>query len=160
MKGQKAGKWDFFNARGEAEWSYDFAANKDSVHTRSSPFADASAGYYLSDSGVWVNRPLAKPVFGLCGSGEWLNFLTRTLRYPDEAVNKELMGDVVVGIFVDEQGAITNYEIIKSAAPSLDAEALRVIKLYPFEFVPAEKDGKMIRAQFRVPIRFRLEIAK
>lgn len=58
---------------------------------------------------------------------------------------------------VGENGNVTDYGVIQSAAPSLDAEALRVAKLFPHEFVPAEKDGKKVKAQFQQPIVFRLE---
>ena len=86
-----------------------------------------------------------------------LQFLNRTLRYPDDAVNNEKMGDVVVGIVVNEDGTIADYPVLKAAYPSLDAEALRILKLYPFEFIPAEKGGKKIKSQFPLTIRFKLE---
>jgi TonB family protein len=156
-KGQRIGQWEFFDYQGEPELSYDFTTNKVSVQHRVQPFSDPSACYYPSDSGAWVNAQPDKPLVALSGSGEWLIFLNKTLRYPDEAVNKNIMGDVVISVTVDETGAITDFGIAKSAAPSLDAEALRIVKLYPFDFIPAEKDGKKIKAQLRVPVRFKLE---
>jgi TonB family protein len=156
-KGQRNGQWEFFGYQGEPEWSYDFTTNKATVQRLVQPFSDPSACYYPSDSGAWVNTQPDKPLIVLSGSGEWLIFLNRTLRYPDEAVNKNLMGDVLISVNVDETGAITDFGIAKSAAPSLDAEALRIVKLYPFEFIPAEKVGKKIKAQLRVPVRFKLE---
>jgi TonB family protein len=156
-KGQRTGQWEFFGYQGEPELSYDFTTNKATVQRPVQPFSDPSACYYLSDSGAWVNAQPDKPLVVLSGSGEWLSFLTRTLRYPDEAVYNNRMGDVVISVTVDETGAITDFGIAQSAAPSLDAEALRIVKLYPFEFIPAEKDGKKIKAQLRVPVRFKLE---
>jgi TonB family protein len=156
-KGQKTGQWDFYGFQGEPELSYDFTTNKVSVQHPVQPFSDPSACYYPSDSGAWVNTQPDKPLVVLSGSSEWLIFLNRNLRYPDEAVNKNIMGDVVISVTVEETGAITDFGIAKSAAPSLDAEALRIVKLFPFEFIPAEKDGKKIKAQLRVPVRFKLE---
>jgi TonB family protein len=156
-KGQRTGQWDFYGYQGEPDWSYDFSTNKTSVQRQIQPFSNPSACYYPSDSGTWVNAQPDKPLVALSGSGEWLIFLNRTLRYPDEAVNKEIMGDVEISVTVDETGTITDFGIARSAAPSLDAEALRIVKLFPFEFIPAEKDGKKIKAQLRVPVRFKLE---
>jgi len=76
------------------------------------------------------------------------------LRYPDEGLNKNLQGEVVISITVDEKGAITNYDLVKTAYPCLDQEALRIIKPYPFEVIPAENDGKKIKAKSRsLPIQ-------
>ena len=157
IKGQKAGQWDFYGWKGDPEWSYDFKTGMITVQRQVKPFSERSVRYYSADSGAWVSAQPDKPLVALDGSGEWLTFLNKTLRYPDEAVNKEIMGEVTVSVTVDETGAITDYGIAKSAAPILDAEALRVVKLYPFEFVPAEKGGKKIKAQLRVPITFKLE---
>ena len=155
--GQRTGVWEFVNFKGEPEWSYDFSTNRASVQRPAPVFQDTAIFYYRSESNTWVRDQVDQPLVVLLGSAEWLDFLNRTLRYPDEAVNKNQQGEVVVGVTIDEKGSITNYELIKTAYPSLDQEALRIIQLYPFEFVPAEKDGKKIKARFDVPIRFRLE---
>jgi TonB family protein len=156
-KGQRTGQWDFCGAKGNTEWSYNFTTGMTSVQRQVQPFSNPSACYYPADSGAWANAQPDKPLVALAGSGEWYLFLNRTLRYPDETVNKEIMGEVIISVTVDENGAITDYGIAKSAAAILDAEALRIVKLFPFEFIPAEKDGKKIKAQLRVPINFKLE---
>jgi protein TonB len=156
-QGKPTGVWHFYNGRGIEQWSYDFAAGKSTVELSLPPSSTAEVSYYQSDSGRWAQSHLDTPLLLLRGDAEWLSFLHRNLNYPDDAVNKNLMGEVIISIAVDEQGKITGYEIIKSAAPSLDTEALRVVKLYPYQFIPAEKDGKKMKAQFHEPIIFKLE---
>jgi TonB family protein len=156
-QGKPMGIWHFYNGRGIEEWSYDFAAGKTTIELSPPSSSTADIAYYQPDSGRWVSGHPDTPLLLLRGNSEWLSFLNRNLRYPDEAVNKGLTGKVVISIAVDEQGQITGFEIIESAAPALDLEAMRVVKLYPFQFIPAERNGKKIKAQFHQPIVFHLE---
>ena len=56
------------------------------------------------------------------------NYIKSELKYPHEAnVNKE-SGEVIVGFSVGTNGYISAVRILKSVSPSLDAEAMRVIK--------------------------------
>jgi hypothetical protein len=51
-----------------------------------------------------------------------------------------------------------SYEIgISSGAPSLDSEALRVIKLVNLEFIPAENKGAKVKSLVLLKVNFRLE---
>lgn len=44
--------------------------------------------------------------------------------------------------------------IVRSVNPSLDAEALRVVKAMP-DWMPGKQDGKFVRVKFKVPISFK-----
>jgi protein TonB len=156
-QGKPTGIWHFYNGRGIEEWSYDVAAGKTTIELSPPPSSTADISYYQSDSGRWVSGHLDTPLLLLRGNSEWLSFLNRNLSYPEEALNKGITGKVVISIAVDEQGQTTGFEIIETAAPALDLEAMRVVKLYPFQFIPAERNGKKIKAQFHQPIVFHLE---
>lgn len=153
-EGKKTGLWEFFDYKGLAEWSYDFTSGQAAFQK---PKGKITRSFYQVDTGEWVSGPTDNPVLPLVGSGEWLSYLNRTFRYPNEAVANEQQGEVIVGINVDENGNVTDYTVFQSGAPSLDQEALRVIKLYPYEFIPAEKDGKKITSQYRMPVVFRID---
>jgi TonB family protein len=156
-QGKPTGIWHFNDGMGTEEWNYDFSTNKASWQI--APWR--SSVYYPSDSGAWIEAHLDTPLLALRGNAEWLNFLNRTLRYPDEAVDKMQMGTAIVSITVDEEGKILEYGIGQTSGyPSLDKEALRVVKLFDWEFIPAQKDGKKIKAQYRQPLVFRLEVNK
>lgn len=84
-----------------------------------------------------------------------LDFLRKNLRYPEEAVKKELQGTVIVQMVVEKDGTPTHFEVIREVDPLLDNEALRVAKQLP-KFVPAQKDGKPVRCIFNFSVPYRL----
>lgn len=93
------------------------------------------------------------------GASAWLHYLTHTLRYPDEAVDKELMGTVAVAFNVDQQGVVspTSMWVRQSADYWLDKEAMRVIRLSG-TWNPAEQFGEKVRSYKLQPILFKLEV--
>jgi protein TonB len=88
---------------------------------------------------------------------EWQSHLNIYLRYPQDAIDNEKMGKVIVEITVDENGNAIDYTVAESAFPSLDEESIRVTKLFNPEFLPAEKDGRRVKIKVRQPIVFRIE---
>ena len=92
------------------------------------------------------------------GLRAWGQYLNHTLRYPDDAVNKMLMGQVTIGFVVDAQGAVppTSIWVRQSVAYSLDKESLRVIYLSG-NWVPAVQFGKNVKSYKLQPVIFRLE---
>jgi TonB family protein len=155
--GEKTGKWEFYNDKGEAEWTYDFNTGEASYQK---PPTDTVTFYYQSDAGAWVREHLDKDPLPLNGSGEWRGFMLKNFRYPMEAMSNEQQGDVIVSIAVDENGNPTGYNIFQSAAPSLDAEAMRMIKGFHYEFIPAVKNGKKVKVQYHLPVKFRIDVDK
>jgi TonB family protein len=63
-------------------------------------------------------------------------------------------GEVDVRAFVDEQGIVEKVESIKASNPNFVPAALEAAKQW--EFLPATKDGKPIKAEVIIPFRFRL----
>lgn len=92
------------------------------------------------------------------GAQGWLHYLNTTLRYPDEAVDKELMGTVVVGFNVDKEGSVprTSIWVRRSASCPLDREALRVIQKSG-DWTPAVQFGEKVSSYKLQPIVFMLE---
>ena len=154
-RGKTTGKWEMFNWKGEPEYSYDFTTG--TLTYPEDHKADTATFFYLTASGEWTRTQLDKDPIPLYSSGEWLFYLLHNFRYPDDAVNNEIQGTVVIGITVDEEGLATNYAVFKSAVPVLDKEALRVVSTFQHLFVPAEKDGKKVKSLFLRPVRFKLE---
>jgi periplasmic protein TonB len=88
----------------------------------------------------------------------WLSFLNHNLRYPDDAVNNNLMGIVVIEFIVDKDGSVlpTSLAVRQSVAISLDEESLRVI-YKSGSWVPAVQSGRNVKSYKLQPIVFRLE---
>ena len=82
-------------------------------------------------------------------------FLKRNLRYPTIARQDNTQGRVLVKFVIDEQGMVVDPHIVMSVSPELDAEALRVVSLFP-KWKPGEQNGKPVKVYFNLPIVFKL----
>ncbi|MBS1599037.1 MAG: energy transducer TonB [Bacteroidetes bacterium] len=89
------------------------------------------------------------------GPGAWQRYLSKNLHYPDEAVNNEIQGDVVVQFIVDKEGNVSDVEAISGPAELRD-EAVRVIKKSG-KWTPAIQNGRQVKSYKKQPIKFRLE---
>ena len=92
------------------------------------------------------------------GYKAWVTYLNQHLHYPDEAVNKEIQGDVVVQFIVDTDGHISDVRAI-SGPSALRAESIRVIR-ESGHWTPAIQDGRQVKSYKRQPIKYRLEVKK
>lgn len=82
-------------------------------------------------------------------------YLSENIRYPQIAKENKIEGRVIVGFVVEKDGSISNVEVVRSVDPSLDKEALRVIKSMP-RWKPGKIRGKPVRVKYRVPVNFKL----
>ncbi|MEE1946162.1 energy transducer TonB [Pedobacter sp. KR3-3] len=82
-------------------------------------------------------------------------FLGQNIKYPKEAVTKNIQGDVFVSFMVEADGSIKDIKVVKGIGGGADEEAVRVVKLMK-KWNPAEKDGKPVRSSFSLPIKFTL----
>jgi TonB family protein len=89
------------------------------------------------------------------GAAEWLRFLSKTLRYPDNAFKQKIEGTVLVQFIVNEEGNAVDIKVIKSVSPELDAEAVRVISASK-DWVPAVYGGRFVKSYKKQPIVFKL----
>jgi TonB family protein len=89
------------------------------------------------------------------GQEALVDYLLQNTRYPAEAMRDEITGEVIVEFVVERNGMITNAKIVKSVAPSLDQEALRVVTNMP-NWEPGTKNGLRMRSQLTIPINFKV----
>lgn len=84
------------------------------------------------------------------------NFLANNVKYPVIAQESGIQGRAVCQFIVNRDGSITDVEVVKSAGdPSLDKEAVRVMKLMP-KWKPGMQNGKTVRVKYSLPVSFRL----
>lgn len=83
------------------------------------------------------------------------NYLSRTLRYPDNAQKRAIEGRVYVKFQIDTEGQVSNVEILRSVHPDLDKEALRVVNRMP-DWKPGKRKGLPVRVSYTVPLAFKL----
>lgn len=82
-------------------------------------------------------------------------WLCSVLRYPEEAQEANIQGNVVVSFVVEPDGSISHQSIARSVDPILDKEALRVVRRMP-NWRPGKINGKAVRTQCMIPIGFKM----
>lgn len=91
------------------------------------------------------------------GPAAWLRYLNKNFRYPDEAVNNEIQGTVVVQFIVDKEGNVSEVQAISGPTDGgLREEAIRVIKKSG-KWTPAVQNGRQVKSYKKQPIVFKLE---
>ena len=85
-----------------------------------------------------------------------LKFLQDNLKYPENAMKNNVQGRVIVQFVVEKDGTPTEFKVLRSVDPDLDAEALRVMKAMP-KWKPGMQKGQVVRVKFTVPVSFKLQ---
>ena len=113
----------------------------------------ATTGYgqlYIGDS---IVTPEKMPEFP-GGMAKCMMYLGKNLKYPEEAMRKGEHGKVILSFVVERNGSIKDVKVISSVSPSIDKEAIRVVKRMP-KWNPGILNGKPIRTRYTLPILFR-----
>lgn len=82
-------------------------------------------------------------------------YLNQNIHYPAEAQENCVQGRVVVSFVVGKDGHISDVTVLRSVDPSLDKEAIRVIRNMP-RWSPGKQGGEPVRVRYNVPVSFRL----
>lgn len=90
------------------------------------------------------------------GDAALMGYLRDNIHYPTVAAENGVQGRVVVGFVVERDGSITDVNILRSVDPSLDREAMRVVKSMP-RWTPGKQNGSAVRVKYQVPVTFRLQ---
>lgn len=90
------------------------------------------------------------------GMKEMLKFLQENVKYPENAMKNNVQGRVIVQFVIEKDGTPTEFKVLRSVDPDLDAEALRVLQTMP-KWKPGMQRGKIVRVKFTVPVSFKLQ---
>lgn len=90
------------------------------------------------------------------GDAALMGYLRDNIHYPTVAAENGVQGRVVVGFVVERDGSITDVKVLRSVDPSLDREAMRVVKSMP-RWTPGKQNGSAVRVKYQVPVTFRLQ---
>lgn len=82
-------------------------------------------------------------------------YLNQNIRYPAEAQENCVQGRVVVSFVVGKDGHISDVTVLRSVDPSLDKEAVRVVRNMP-RWTPGKQGGEPVKVRYNVPVSFRL----
>jgi protein TonB len=91
------------------------------------------------------------------GQQALFRYLSENVKYPVIAQENGIQGRVICQFVVNKDGSIVDVEVARSGGdPSLDKEAVRVIKSMP-KWKPGKQRGKPVRVKYTVPVNFKLQ---
>lgn len=89
------------------------------------------------------------------GEEALLKFLTKNTKYPERELQTDIEGRVIVKFVVNEDGSISDANIVRSDSKGFSAEALRVVAKLP-KFEPGRQQGKPVKVYYALPFIWRL----
>ena len=90
------------------------------------------------------------------GSEALTKFLKDNIKYPVDAEENGIEGRVILSVMIGKDGSVSNVHVVKSVDPTLDKEALRVVRLMP-KWIPGKKNGRATQERYTIPFIFHLE---
>lgn len=102
-----------------------------------------------------IDRVDEKPSFP-GGESAMKSYLNSNVNYPVVAQENGVQGRVIVESIIEKDGSMSDVKVIRSVDPSLDREALRVVKAMP-KWTPAKLKGIPVRTKCTTPVVFRLQ---
>ena len=89
------------------------------------------------------------------GPAGWMEYLNKNLKYPPEAINKEIQGMVIAQFIVNTDGSLSDIKITKSPSKILSDETLKIIK-NSGNWIPGKVKGRIVKSYKSQPIVFKL----
>lgn len=89
------------------------------------------------------------------GLQAWRRYLEKNLRYPESAQDNNTQGEVAIQFVIDENGVISNIQVVNDPGDGLGQEAVRILKRGP-QWRPAKQNGKNVKYRHLQKIRFTL----
>ena len=83
-------------------------------------------------------------------------YLAQSVRFPVIAQENGIQGRVYIQFVINQNGEVTNADILRGVDPSLDREALRVVEAMP-KWKPGKQRNRPVRVSYTVPINFVLQ---
>lgn len=89
------------------------------------------------------------------GDKALMDFVYSNIQYPEVAKKNKIQGTVTIRFCITSKGTIDQVSVIRGVDPSLDEEAMRVIKMLP-PWQPGKQGGKPVNVWYVIPIKFAL----
>ena len=86
-------------------------------------------------------------------AGDLEEWLCSHVRYPKDAFEARKSGKVEVQFIVETDGSLSDIAIVKGLSPSMNEEAVRVIKAMP-KWKPGKLEGNLVRVSLLVKVPF------
>jgi len=91
------------------------------------------------------------------GIHSFFQYISRNLKYPEEAREQGIEGKVFIKFVVTKDGSISNVEVDKGVGYGMDEEAMRVIAAYDKKWKPGILKGEAVNTKMILPITYALK---
>ncbi len=118
-------------------------------------FVTALNLFAVGDNPANIRYSDPKPYTFPGGDAALMKYIEENLQYPADAKAEGVEGRVIVYITFNTDGSIGEVEVARGRHPSLDKEAVRIVKSLP-KFIPHKEVGGNKDFRFVLPIRFKL----
>jgi protein TonB len=85
-----------------------------------------------------------------------LKYIADNTKYPQEAVEINMQGKVIIKFAVMYDGSVSRIEVLRGVSPLLDNEAVRVVSTLP-KWRPGKQNGTPVSVWFMVPVTFQIK---
>lgn len=89
------------------------------------------------------------------GTQALFKFISENLKYPQNAIDGQIEGRVVLQFVVDKAGKVGNIQVKRSIDPALDRAAIDVIRTLP-DWKPGMQKGQPVNVRYTLPVSFKL----
>jgi TonB family protein len=105
-----------------------------------------------ADESVVYNMADQQPAYP-GGTSALINDISKNMRYPADALKKNIQGRVIVQFVVGTDGVVRDAKVVRSI-PGLDEEALRIVNSMP-RWIPGMNKGKKVAVKYTLPLTFK-----
>jgi TonB family protein len=145
---QKVGVWEVYNFKGELTQQYDYT-KRQLLFNKPAEAPEKITAKPLAP-GITLDT---KPVY-IGGADAISQIIGRNTRYPTAALRSRVGGEVRVAFTVDANGTTSNHRVVKGIGAGCDEESLRVVRLLPDAWVPAQAGGQPVAAEVEIPVTY------
>ena len=90
------------------------------------------------------------------GMASWGKFLKKNLKYPRQASRMGIEGKVFLSFTVDQQGSISDVQVLRGIGGGCNEEAKRVLLSSP-KWSPGKQRGRAVKSKMQIQIVFKLK---
>lgn len=152
--GKPTGSWEYFEGNGQLALRMNYDSSRISYRRPD------TARYEVRIGDTWqLVHPTRPP--GLLGSRAGRReALQKSLRYPVEALQQQVQGDVLLSYVVQPDGHTTDYTVLNSPLPACTQEVWKALNQLPDHWIPAIYQGQARAARFYLLVHFTMMQAR
>lgn len=91
------------------------------------------------------------------GDAALFAFIHDSIHYPSDALQQKQSGRVQVLAIIDEKGNVSGVSVLRGVCPSVDSEAVRVIKLTSGMWEPGKIADQAVKVKKTIPVKFLID---